>query len=394
MLRGLVVILLFVDVRRTKATGRLDLTPSEISRRIGIFARGSTDVRQKISQGQRRENRGECLGPNDDISQLLCSSTKFVGGAQPNSPSRLFPNRTSTSALLDGLRSAAASGMAAACSKALLQPLDAIKTLQQFQKTVKVEQRALSTLEAAQVLIKRPGGIANFYAGLGVSVIGSMPGVALYFGLYQFFKQKLTQTRWGADHKTVSIALSAAFGNTIASATRTPYEVLKQKLQMGTYSSFGVAARAVLANPMESLFPKGGVLIQIVRDVPYAVVTLLVYESLQEALRSRNLSDERKKQWDFVIGGIAGGVGSWVTNPMDVLKTRLQTDSANVYGGSLFKCAGMVWEEGGVQAYLRGSVPRLLHKVPANCFFFLFYEMFRRVLHAPVQRKKDSKEQR
>jgi hypothetical protein len=32
-------------------------------------------------------------------------------------------------------------------------------------------------------------------------------------------------------------------------------------------------------------------------------------------------------------------------------------------------------------AFLRGSVPRLLHKVPANGAFFLFYEFFRRLLH-------------
>ena len=42
----------------------------------------------------------------------------------------------------------------------------------------------------------------------------------------------------------------------------------------------------------------------------------------------------------------------------------------------------MVWKEGGTAAFLRGSVPRLMHKVPANCFFFLFYEMFRRLLNA------------
>jgi hypothetical protein len=39
-----------------------------------------------------------------------------------------------------------------------------------------------------------------------------------------------------------------------------------------------------------------------------------------------------------------------------------------------------VYHEGGAVAFLRGSVPRLLHKVPANACFFLFYEFFRQVL--------------
>lgn len=286
------------------------------------------------------------------------------------------------SALLDGLRSGAASGAAAACVKTLLQPLDAMKTLQQFQQTGS-SNRAITMLESARILMKRPGGVANFYAGLGVTVLGSIPGVAIYFGAYQFCRRKLMETEWGPKNKRVSIALSAAIGNTIASFSRTPYEVLKQKLQMGTYPTFVAALRAVLADPINSLFPKGGVVIQMMRDVPYAVATLLVYESLQEALLNRSpVCQQQKKQWDFVIGGIAGGVGSWLTNPMDVIKTRLQMDdsSASVYGGSVTACAAMLWKEGGAPIFLRGATPRLMHKIPANCFFFLFYEMFRRIL--------------
>ena len=83
---------------------------------------------------------------------------------------------------------------------------------------------------------------------------------------------------------------------------------------------------------------------------------------------------------DMLAGAIAGGIGSYVTNPLDVLKTRLQTDSSK-YHGSIITCATDTWQEGGGMAFLRGSVPRLLHKVPANGAFFLFYEFFRRVLH-------------
>ena len=117
----------------------------------------------------------------------------------------------------------------------------------------------------------------------------------------------------------------------------------------------------------------GGVAIQMLRDVPYAVATLLVYEYLQGTLQGS------AKERDFILGGISGGFGSWVTNPMDVVKTRLQTNSG-LYGGSIRACAREVWHEGGAAAFMRGSVPRLMHKVPANAFFFFFYETFRRIL--------------
>jgi hypothetical protein len=105
-----------------------------------------------------------------------------------------------------------------------------------------------------------------------------------------------------------------------------------------------------------------------------------LYESLQAACSKNGLtSDRTSKGLDFCLGGIAGGMGSWVTNPMDVVKTRLQVNS-DLYSGSVLKCTQAVWQEGGASAFLRGSIPRLMHKVPANAFFFLFYELFRRLL--------------
>ena len=265
-----------------------------------------------------------------------------------------------------------------------------MKTVQQYH----VGSQSLSLYRAAQLLLQKPGGYRNFYAGLGVTMIGSMPSVGLYFGVYSYCKQRFASTSWGRRHQTASIALSAAIGNTVASATRVPYEVMKQHLQTGYYDSTWSLFRDMVQHPNtipHLLFPKGGIWIQMIRDVPYAVVTLLLYESLQQHFRNRNTGRHSKTApplvakspfRDALLGGFAGGVGSWVTNPMDVIKTRLQTDHHNIYGGSVLQCATTVWKEGGASAFLRGSIPRLVHKVPANAFFFLFYEFFRRLLQA------------
>lgn len=81
----------------------------------------------------------------------------------------------------------------------------------------------------------------------------------------------------------------------------------------------------------------------------------------------------------MIAGAVAGGVGSYATNPMDVIKTRLQVDSS-LYNGSVWECTKQTYIEGGPSAFLRGSVPRLIHKIPANGAFFVFYELFRRLL--------------
>lgn len=171
-------------------------------------------------------------------------------------------------------------------------------------------------------------------------------------------------------------------GNTIASFSRVPYEVVKQSLQTGQYTSTYSAMSSMWKdNGMRAFFPLGGVSIQMVRDIPYAIFTLLSYEYIKETWVLKQSSNDDNLRWarDMIAGATAGGIGSYLTNPFDVIKTRLQI-SSEVYGGSITNCAMAVLEEGGPKAFLRGSVPRLIHKIPANGFFFVFYEFFQRVL--------------
>ena len=76
-----------------------------------------------------------------------------------------------------------------------------------------------------------------------MAVVGSMPSVGLYFGIYSFCKKTFQQ--WDQEcyeqRQTLYIALSAAIGNTVASASRVPYEVVKQKLQTKAYASMADA---------------------------------------------------------------------------------------------------------------------------------------------------------
>ncbi len=324
---------------------------------------------------------------------------------------------SSTTALTEGLKSTLASGLAAACSKTILAPFDTIKTVQQHV----LGKTSLGLLEACQQITSRSGGIRNLYAGLGVSALGSIPSVGLYFGVYSYCKRviepKLIQCRrrqeyWkevAADSNgkkaeapiiicsdkvlhNLAIGLSAAIGNTVASFSRVPYEVIKQSLQTGQYTSTSQAISNMWKDGgMRSFFPLGGISIQMLRDIPYAIVTLLSYEYIKEVWVLKKSEEDPKNRWirDMIAGATAGGIGSYLTSPLDVIKTRLQTiitsedggaSSSSLYGGSITSCAMAVMKEGGPMAFLRGSVPRLIHKIPANGFFFVFYEFFKRVL--------------
>lgn len=151
--------------------------------------------------------------------------------------------RGGESAWQSGVKNSLASALAAASSKLLLAPLDTIKTLQQHQRLS--GHASLTLLGAARQILSRPGGFSELYAGIGVAMVGSMPSVGLYFGIYSFCKK--TFNKWDPDasegRKTLYIALSAAIGNTVASGARVPYEVVKQNLQTKVYESLGDALR-------------------------------------------------------------------------------------------------------------------------------------------------------
>jgi len=322
--------------------------------------------------------------------------TNVATPSQSQSAAKQPTVSSSSSAITEGLKNTLASGLAAACSKTILAPFDTLKTVQQHVAGGK----SLGLMEATRRVVSRPGGILNLYAGLGVAALGSMPSVGLYFGVYSYCKKMIgdtLQTNFGSlrdDAKqpsvcsdrtlqTLTIMTSAAIGNTVASFSRVPYEVVKQSLQTGQYSSTIQAISTMWKDGgMRSFFPLGGISVQMVRDIPYAIFTLLSYEFIKENWVLKRSKDDPSKRWlfDMVAGATAGGIGSYLTNPMDVIKTRLQTTGESSYGGSIAKCAAAVLEEGGPTAFLRGSVPRLIHKIPANGFFFVFYEFFRRAL--------------
>jgi len=215
----------------------------------------------------------------------------------------------------------------------------------------------------------------------------------VYFGIYSSVKEALHRggPLSAPQFHLLSVALAAATGNTVASVFRVPYEVLKQRVQAGQFSSAWEAMlQSWRADGPLGLFDAGKLSSQIIRDVPYAILTLVSYEVLQllihrfrataafssdpaEDDKTRRPKVPRRKLDDALCGSLAGGIGSLLTNPMDVVKTRLMTSTKA--GGSpqtVWSSAMSILRDEGPTAFLIGTPARLMHNIPANCLFFLF----------------------
>lgn len=335
----------------------------------------STTLQSSIAtKNSKKENRRH----GNKQSVITASDSSKVSEFSTNNSRRL-------KWLPDGIKNGVASGLAAVVVKTILQPFDTIKTVQQFQ-SIKIGPIATG------MHIINTRGIVGLWSGMLVTAIGSTPSVAVYFGCYSSCKKKLT-TLFPTNMKLVAVALSAAIGNTVASVLRVPYEIYKQRIQAGQHLTTLEAIRWSWENEgLFGLFDKGKLSSQIIRDVPYAIVTLVSYELLQTLIakivadmKSNRVKDSsmsesvfiNKKIRDAFCGSAAGGFGALVTTPMDVIKTRMMTSSkySSVADASL-----RIMRDEGLLAFFTGTIPRLMHKIPANGIFFLCYELFRGIL--------------
>ncbi|KAK4153441.1 Tricarboxylate transport protein [Chaetomidium leptoderma] len=76
----------------------------------------------------------------------------------------------------------------------------------------------------------------------------------------------------------------------------------------------------------------------------------------------------------FGLGGVAGLITVYVTQPLDTIKTRMQSiDARQLYGNS-FRCAAIIFKQEGVLTFWSGALPRLARLVMSGGIVFTMYE--------------------
>ena len=119
---------------------------------------------------------------------------------------------------------------------------------------------------------------------------------------------------------------------------------------------------------------------QFIMNVPFQAVHFIVYELMQEQINS---SRTYNPVTHMVSGAVAGGSAAFVTNPLDVCRTLLNTQQHNqntvIHG--LREAMLAVYRVDGLRTFFRGVKARVIYQMPSTAISWSVYEFFKYVLY-------------
>ncbi|KAK9453848.1 mitochondrial carrier domain-containing protein [Dipodascopsis uninucleata] len=212
----------------------------------------------------------------------------------------------------------------------IMHSLDTVKTRQQGAPDM-LKYRNMMT---AYITIFREEGIRRgLYGGFVPAMWGSLPGTTIFFGTYETTKRALYS--YGVP-ETVTHLTAGLLGDLAASVIYVPTEVLKTRLQLqgrhnnphfnSGYNYLGTidAIQTIIREEKWSaLF--FGYKATLLRDLPFSALQLAFYEQFRSTAQKLTGMREIGHVQELLTGATAGGLAGVLTTPMDVIKTRLQT---------------------------------------------------------------------
>ncbi|KXN90953.1 hypothetical protein AN958_03020 [Leucoagaricus sp. SymC.cos] len=273
------------------------------------------------------------------------------------------------------------------------QPFDIVK--------VRMQTSAMGTysgmLHCASGILKNEGPLA-FYKGTLTPLFGIGLCVSIQFGAVEYTKrffasQNVARGVGGEGGKILdgfqlfTAGVAAGLANGFVSG---PVEHIRIRLQTQsnmnpTWNGPWDAIKKIYSvHGIKGLYK--GQAVTFLREATGYGVYFLAYEKLvQREMARKGIRRDQINPANAVLYGAAAGYALWaVIYPIDMIKSRMQTDGFSPTTGqkykSTFDCVRTVWRTEGLPAFTRGLGPTLIRSPFANGATFLGFEMAARVL--------------
>ncbi|KAN0080254.1 Mitochondrial carrier domain containing protein [Tylopilus felleus] len=282
------------------------------------------------------------------------------------------------------LHSLVAGSTAGAIEAFVTYPTEFVKTRSQFGGQV----RSSSSREPPLTIIRttfREKGITGLYSGCSALIVGNAIKAGVRFVSYDYFKGLLADPQ-GKVSAPKSLVAGLGAGMTEAIIAVTPSETIKTKLIDDAkrpnpryrgllHGTASIVREEGFAGIYRGLFPV------MMRQGANSAVRFTTYTTLKQFAQSTARPGQQLPTGiTFTIGAIAGLVTVFVTQPLDVIKTRMQSLSASREYKNSFHCGYRILTEEGLLRFWTGTTPRLMRLVMSGGIVFTVYENIIRLI--------------
>lgn len=224
-----------------------------------------------------------------------------------------------------------------AISRTLVHPIDTIKARMQVIKSRVTfsELHNYGILKSGKRTFQAEG-IRGFYRGLGINIVGGAPAGALYFLSYDQSKKYLSNLTGQKNSFFVGF-FSGIVAEVISCILFVPIDVIKERQQVMSllktyhYKNSIDAIRQIHGQEgLRSLYKAYGA--TILSFGPFTGISLALYDKLKYWFGYEDKAINFFQS--MLLSGISGIVASAVTNPIDVVKVRMQVQRAERAGNA------------------------------------------------------------
>ncbi|XP_013416702.1 mitochondrial glutamate carrier 1 [Lingula anatina] len=270
-------------------------------------------------------------------------------------------------------------------------PIDLVKTRLQNQQVGPNGELMYKNMRDCFIKTWRNQPYLGMYRGAGVNLLLITPEKAIKLVCNDFFRHRMGE---GTGQLTFFGALVSGAGAGLCQiVVTTPMELLKiqqqdaGRINTGAGNAAAVNAKRITATQMAKklVAEKGlpglyrGFGSTALRDVPFSAIYFPLFGYLQKLGPARKDGKPGTVFWFNCLSGIvAGSVGSFAVNPIDVVKTRLQTiekgKTEASYSG-IRDCFVKTYQMEGMPAFFKGASCRILVIAPLFGIAQTFYEL-------------------
>lgn len=288
-------------------------------------------------------------------------------------------------------------------SRVITYPLDTLKAKIQIQKN---KNSGLINTCKNTILSE---GIKGLYKGLPVAVLGSIPGSLLYFGGYEFAKKHLLMYKNFSNSEFLMYFVSGMIAEIVCCTIYVPVDVIKERRQVQTSlksynykSDLDAFYQIITKEGIKGLYKAYGA--TVLSFGPLSALYFMLYEYFKgyfvrndaktylQRIKKEDIELLKKSKLDIsftqslICSSAAGCIASVITNPLDLVKLRMQVHRAgNSYNRessvplyrNIFHGLYVVLKTEGLSGWYRGSLVRALFHTPTYAISMTLIELIK-----------------